>query len=409
MGYAMMMVYPLWRDMRMLRHLCWLFVCLCCLGLARCVVGQGVGDACQSSADCFLEKPVCSQNVCVACRNHSDCGIGRSCQPFGASSRCVGSSKEEGAVSGENASDGQAVGKEAFFDAGSLEKGPLERTKESNLSEPSSDNGMGEEFSGGKEAPGGADSGKEPQPEKDGPESSRCKDGQGRPCYGGPTGTEGKGLCRGGAQLCVKGVWGACLGEVTPKPETCDGKDNNCDGSVDEGAPGAGTSCKTGAFGACSVGKTACVKGKLECLPVSKQGAEVCDGKDNDCDGRVDENNPGGGGNCSTSKKGECKTGKRQCLSGTLQCVASHNPSKEVCDGKDNDCDGSTDEGLSSETCYVLKSNVCYKGTSACSKGKVECNSTSILSCSSSSQCDKCPGGSSSYSCIPRFRRCLKR
>ena len=51
-----------------------------------------------------------------------------------------------------------------------------------------------------------------------------------------------------------------------------------------------------------------------------------------------------------TAGKGECKaTGKQQCKadgSGVECSVKAAASSKEVCDGKDNNCDGFTDEGF---------------------------------------------------------------
>ena len=43
---------------------------------------------------------------------------------------------------------------------------------------------------------------------------------------------------------------------------------------------------------------------------------EVCDGLDNDCDGQVDEGDPGGGGQCGVTDAGECEYGVLQCLAG---------------------------------------------------------------------------------------------
>ncbi|MFO0606448.1 MAG: MopE-related protein [Polyangiales bacterium] len=59
-------------------------------------------------------------------------------------------------------------------------------------------------------------------------------DGLARRCYGGPAGTMGVGTCRAGTEVCVGGTWSACTGEVTPRAETCDGADDDCDGTPDD-------------------------------------------------------------------------------------------------------------------------------------------------------------------------------
>ncbi len=53
------------------------------------------------------------------------------------------------------------------------------------------------------------------------------------PCYDGPPGTEGHGLCQAGAKTCnAEGTaYGPCVGEVTPNPEDCaTATDEDCDG-----------------------------------------------------------------------------------------------------------------------------------------------------------------------------------
>ncbi|MCB9738504.1 MAG: hypothetical protein H6747_04485 [Deltaproteobacteria bacterium] len=54
-------------------------------------------------------------------------------------------------------------------------------------------------------------------------------------CYSGDPQWIGKGVCIAGVQLCKNGFWGTCEGEVLPQPESCDNKDNNCNGLIDEG------------------------------------------------------------------------------------------------------------------------------------------------------------------------------
>ena len=55
-------------------------------------------------------------------------------------------------------------------------------------------------------------------------------------CYTGPSGTLGKGLCKGGTHPCNSGTWGACQGEVKPRQEHCDGKNTACVSKPDPAA-----------------------------------------------------------------------------------------------------------------------------------------------------------------------------
>ena len=69
---------------------------------------------------------------------------------------------------------------------------------------------------------------------KDNDCDSSIDEGVTQPCYTGPAGTNGVGICHSGIQTCTAGIWGSCVGEVTPQEEIYDGDDNDCDGYVDE-------------------------------------------------------------------------------------------------------------------------------------------------------------------------------
>jgi hypothetical protein len=153
------------------------------------------------------------------------------------------------------------------------------------------------------------------------------------------------GACRPGTTECLGGQVVCGHGAVNPKAELCNGLDDDCDGQTDEGDPEGGQPCGAPNQGDCRAGVSRCAGGALVCDGALGPQPEVCDGRDNDCDGVVDNGNPGGGAACGIAI-GECRPGTVTCVGGHLVCQGQTGPQPELCDGKDNDCNGLTDEGI---------------------------------------------------------------
>ncbi len=192
------------------------------------------------------------------------------------------------------------------------------------------------------------------------------------------------GQCIKGSQTCVDGNWDICS-DTGPSPEICDGKDNDCDGATDEICP-----CLDGDQFPCSVDEGICVEGVQLCESGAWSGCrdgelpqtEICDGLDNDCDGMTDDGFMVGQ---YCDGYGECEEGEIECVAETTtRCSTEPDGSQdqswpEICDGLDNDCDGFADEDFEvGEPCV---------GNGLCGVGTWECSAENERVCSTDPGC----------------------
>ncbi|MBW2730844.1 MAG: exo-alpha-sialidase [Deltaproteobacteria bacterium] len=179
------------------------------------------------------------------------------------------------------------------------------------------------------------------------------------------------GECQTGELICQNGV-AFCVDATGPKPELCDGKDNDCNRQIDDKLPPSLGVCGND-VGECQQGSLICEGGEPVCKNAVVASVEVCDGKDNDCNALVDDGLASNLGVCGNAV-GECQEGHLECQGGVRVCVNATGPVAEFCDGKDNDCSGTVDDGLppslgacgSSVGECQLGSLVCQLGTPTC-------------------------------------------
>ena len=184
---------------------------------------------------------------------------------------------------------------------------------------------------------------------------------------------------QGGSTDCqVSNEFGICEGQLTclpggfecdaliPLQEECNGEDDNCNGQVDEemGTVSCGKGVCEHAVAACDNGFPAF------CNPMEGMGSETCNGLDDNCNGTVDDQWPELGEPCDSDTDDDfCKNGIWECTANGLdiECVGDGEVTDEVCDGVDNDCDGQTDEGLGKTSCGT---GLCAKTVQNCVAGK---------------------------------------
>jgi hypothetical protein len=140
------------------------------------------------------------------------------------------------------------------------------------------------------------------------------------PPIGGACG--GVGSCNAGTFACVNGQV-VCEGSGGGMAEICNALDDDCDSFVDElPLPGVGGSCtdpgfeQIGGTGECELGALVCENGQIRCDGYIGPRPEICNGLDDDCDGLGDA-----GATCpvpgQACLQGECAN---PCAAGEFPC-----------------------------------------------------------------------------------------
>ncbi|MBX3251178.1 MAG: hypothetical protein KF901_28635, partial [Myxococcales bacterium] len=161
---------------------------------------------------------------------------------------------------------------------------------------------------------------------------------------------EGVGSCPG-VEVCGGEAGFVCQGPI-PTPERCNYVDDDCDGSIDEDFPDVGQVCEAGVGACLAFGAIRCRADGMgtECSAVAgTPRPERCSGRDDDCDGSIDEDFPTLGQGCSAGV-GACERfGTVVCSADELatRCSATAGaPSVELCNYRDDDCNGVVDDGF---------------------------------------------------------------
>jgi hypothetical protein len=234
---------------------------------------------------------------------------------------------------------------------------------------------------------------------------SATEDGSGDPAVDADCDGPDQDLCKEGKTYCdvANGVL-ACGDNTADNLDICNGIDDDCDPSTLDGASDAlvGTACdSTADTDACLDDAYVCNSSipAIECVDLPGMTVDVCDGADNDCNPATPDGSgdPGVGLPCDGTDVDLCEEGTTYCDAGAIKCDDPNDADPEICDGLDNDCNGSTQDGSQDPdvgaACDGNDGDQCIEGNIVCQSGFEVCTdntSTTIESCNGAD--DDCNG-----------------
>lgn len=201
----------------------------------------------------------------------------------------------------------------------------------------------------------------------------------------------------------------ACGAACNPDaPDICDSRDNDCDAGTADGSgdPVVGTACDAAADSdQCLDDRWSCQAGAATCINVASNDAlqiEICDvdRRDEDCDGGADDLDPQGApgtaplwyrdqdgdgyGDPATGIRGCAKPANHvangdDCDDNPASCGVACNPAApDLCDDKDNDCNGGTPDGAGDPAVGIAcdatsDADGCLDEVAVCTSGAVQC------------------------------------